>query len=369
MLIAACSAAPDELLTPLVPQVYELDDPAPFTSTDLVEATPLPVVTYEGSGEMVHPDALVFPRDWHGSRFWYAATPYPAGNPEFENPSGFVGNTSDEWGAIPGSRNPLATPAEGSYLSDPDLSYDPVKDEIRMYYRQTKLDKDEVLLTTSHQGYAWSAPVVVLQDSRYALISPAIVREADGSWRMWTVNAEIGGCKSHVPYLKLNQRRSRDGITWGGVEDVRLTIPKYVPWHWDVQYIPARREYWALIAAFPDGADCSRSAVYFARSADGTSWSVSPAPLLATGAFEPMRDVVYRSSFRYFSNEDAVTVWFSGGRAENGRFKYSMAAARYPLQEMLRRVNGPGAMSQSRIPAHDDGELARARARFVEAFP
>jgi hypothetical protein len=190
---------------------------------------------------------------------------------------------------------------------------------------------------------------------------------------MWAVNASRGGCRSHTSSLALTQRRSRDGVKWGAAEPVNLAIPKRVPWHWDVQYIKSKGEYWALVAAFPDGTDCSRSSVYFARSVDGTSWSVSPTPLLGPGVLDPLRDLIYRSTFRYFSSSDVVTVWFSGAREEKGKFHYALATARYPLTELLRRVDAPYNDLQGRSVSDAGnghrGKPDAARAAFVEAFP
>jgi hypothetical protein len=371
--LLACHAIPDEPNEPLVPESAQIDDPGPGLGDEIVEPLSLAVVTYDGSGEMVHPDALVFPHDWRGSRYWYVATPYPFGNPAFENPSGYMGNEAGDWRPLPGVANPLAHAAEGAYLSDPDLSFDPVRDELRLYYRQTTMKADEIYLKTSRTGSDWSVPTLVVQDERYAVISPAIVREQDGSWRMWAVSAGNGGCKTRASAVSLTQRRSRDGIKWGAPDVVNLAIPKRVPWHWDVQYIKSKNEYWALVAAFPDGTDCSRSAVYFARSVDGTSWTVSPSPLLGPGVLEPLRDLVYRSSFRYFASSDVVTVWFSGAREELGKFHYSLATARYPLAELLRRVDAPFVGDRAReVREAGDGRRGKpdpARAAFVEAFP
>lgn len=356
-----------------MPEVLQFDDSLPGAADLIVNPTALGVRTYDGSDEMVHPDALVFPTDWHGSRFWYVATPYPRGNAGFENPSGYSGSGSDQWHPLPGVANPLALPASGAYLSDPDVTFDPVLGELRVYYRQTIADADELFLITSRTGSDWSVPQLVARDVKFGLISPAVVRMADGAWRMWTVNAHNGGCKARATGVALNQRRSRDGKRWGDATPVALVIPHHVPWHWDVQYVGARKEYWALVAAFPDGTNCSRSAVFLARSADGTTWTPSPTPLLEPGMFGPMRDLVYRSTFRYFPGSDVVTVWFSGAREEEGTFHYSLATARYPRAELIRRVEAIGADGSARNVSPVDGRhrdvTDAARAAFINAFP
>ena len=57
------------------------------------------------------------PEAWHGRRYWYAATPYPGGKSEFENPSVFR-NTHGGWIPPAGVANPLARPEPVAYLSD-----------------------------------------------------------------------------------------------------------------------------------------------------------------------------------------------------------------------------------------------------------
>ncbi|CAN5164979.1 hypothetical protein BH09GEM1_BH09GEM1_22910 [soil metagenome] len=374
VVVLSCRSPGDgETTEPLVPEVAEVDESEQATAQLLLEPARISVETYDGSGEMVHPDALVFPHRWNGRRYWFIGTPYPLGNSTLENPSGFAGDSAGDWRPIPGVANPIARPATDAYLSDPDLTYDSAHDRVHLYYRQTTGSADQLYLRTSKSGSDWSEPTLVLADQRYSLISPAVVREDDGTWRMWTVNAAAGGCRVRASALTLSQRTSRDGMKWNPATPVNLAIVNHVPWHWDVQYIRARKEYWALIAAYPDGSNCSRTSIYFARSAGGTTWHVSPTPLLEPGALQPLRDLVYRSTFRYFASDDAVRVWFSGAREDEGKFHYSLAIARYPLAELLRRVDAPNPADRtaSAMRQHDprDSELRLAREGFVNAFP
>jgi hypothetical protein len=335
-----------------------------------IDPTSIPVITYEGSGELVHPDVAFFPRGFWGMRYWYAATPYPGGDANFENPSIFNGSSSAEMRVPDGLTNPLATPEASSYLSDPDITYDPERRELRMYYRQTLPSSDQIYVARSTNGLTWMRSELVVRAPRYSLISPAIVRESSGRWRMWTVDATVGGCRSSANALALAQRRSTDGITWGAAEPVNLRIPGRVPWHWDVQYVRAKSEYWAMIAAYPDGTNCAQTSLYFGRSVDGTTWEVAPSPLLRAGDFYPIRDLVYRSTFRYHEGSDAVSVWFSGARLEGNTFHYGVALARYPLDELLRRVNSAPAGALERTEReHASRELWQARAAFVADFP
>jgi len=145
----------------------------------------------------VHPDAVAFPQRWQGRRYWVSATPYPTGNPKYENPSIYQGYTSRQMLPPAGVNNPLAQPgAIGGYLSDPDMLYDPDRNELRMYYRQTAGTSDLLFMMTSQNGVQWSAPQRVFTGMRYELISPAIVRESASSWRMWSVYAVAQGALS-----------------------------------------------------------------------------------------------------------------------------------------------------------------------------
>ncbi|MEO6527342.1 MAG: hypothetical protein ABIP93_12000 [Gemmatimonadaceae bacterium] len=353
---------------------------APEEASDIDEAevpgavslapTLLRVQTYEGSGQLVHPDVAFFSRGWQGQRYWLAATPYPNGNPRVENPSIFSGASPREMLVPPGMTNPLALPVASGYLSDPDLVHDPATGELRMYYRQTVPEGDELYLTTSRNGVDWSKGRRVLSDSRYALISPAVVRETGGAWRMWLVNAVENGCKSTRQQLMLQQRRSTDGVTWGTPERVELTINGRVPWHWDVQYVAARSEYWALVAAYPEGANCAQTSIYFARSANGTDWQTSPVPLLATGTFAPISDLVYRSTFHYHEKSEVVSVWYSGARVRDDVFQYAVVSARYSIADLLLRVSGsPGATVGRAESQRTSRSLIAAREQFIAEFP
>ena len=370
--ITACRGGADQVAASLTPPEDNSGiDEADIPGAALVAPALLQTPTYDGSGELVHPDAVVLPERWNGHRYWVSATPYPTGNPKYENPSIYQGYKSQQMLVPTGVRNPLAQPGSlGGYLSDPDMLFDPDRDQLRMYYRQTTTSSDVLYMMTSQDGVQWSAPVRVFTGERYGLISPAIVRESASSWRMWSVYAVAQGCYSLSGEMSLEQRRSTDGVAWSAPEPVNLRVLGRVPWHMDVQYIPAKQEYWALIAAYPQGTTCSQTAIYFARSADGTNWTVSPNPLLGPYEFAPLNDLVYRSTFHYHEASDAVSVWFSGARIGDGGFHFAMASARYPYADLLRRVNGTSPMIMQRErSAQVSVELRSARSVFEKDFP
>src|SRR4051794_18672750 len=169
--------------------------PATFVALgESVDDVPIGVVraihppTYESSGQMVHPDYVRTPAEGFLYPDPLALTPYPYGNPDFENPSVFVAEgRPDQWTLEQGAANPIAHPSAG-YLSDPDILYDPSARELRLYYRQA--DRDNViLLTRSADGVQWSAPVEVLRRPSHEVVSPAVVRRGPTEWLMWSVNS------------------------------------------------------------------------------------------------------------------------------------------------------------------------------------
>jgi hypothetical protein len=374
LLASAASCGGGAMIDEPAPVTLPPDDPSddaelPLTRT--IEPATLTLATYDGSGEAVHPDAVFFPDQWNGRRYWFAVTPYPGGDPAYENPSIYAGSRERDWAIPAGLTNPLARPDRSGYLSDPDLSYDPAANELRLYYRQTVGSDDILYLMRSTDGERWSAAVQVLSAIRYSLISPAILREDDGSWRMFTVNAGMNGCRAAGNELALQQRQSPDGVHWSAPQAVDLKIPGQVPWHWDVQYVAAKRQYWALVAAYPDGQACSATAVWFATSENGTTWKSSPTPLLAPGWNAAMHDVVYRSTFRYHASSNAVSVWFSGARYDHAKYNWSVASARYTLAELYQRVGEPGGTTAQRDvrPAPRSAVDRAAIDAFVKRFP
>ena len=124
--ITACGGG-DQVASSLAPPVDNSEiDEAEVPGNALEALTLLATPTYDGSGELVHPDAVAFPQRWQGRRYWVSATPYPTGNPKYENPSIYQGYTSRQMLPPAGVSNPLAQPgAIGGYLSDPDMLYDP----------------------------------------------------------------------------------------------------------------------------------------------------------------------------------------------------------------------------------------------------
>ena len=309
--------------------------------------------TYDGSGEVVHPDVVTFSTPWNGHRFWNALTPYPNSAIRFENPSLYASEDGDSWTVPGGVINPLAKTSRG-YLSDPDMVFEPNSNQLWLYYREVENhpDKktgkmlhaaDHVWMTTSSDGAKWTAPRRIATDTGKYLVSPSIVRMSDNVWSMYEIDAGRDGCSAKGSRVVM--RKSTNGVTWNAPTPVGLVQAGYVPWHLDVQYIESRHEYWALIAAYQPVKGCTTTSLFLATSQDGKTWTTYPSPVMAPGEIPQFATAVYRSTFAY-SEDGNVTIWYSGARSmraaakgQPGVLSWSAAVSHTTADAILARVN------------------------------
>lgn len=347
---AACSdaAAPHPPPPPPPPPPNEVPAPPVPVCTGLDVVCNVPLPTYDGSGQLVHPDVAVFPNGFAGHVFWLAATPYPNGNANLENPSLFT-DDARRWMVPPNVTNPLvAPPPSPAHNSDPDLVFDPLTNRLRLYYRLTMNNVDAILMRSTADGAHWSDPVTVASAQGIAIVSPAVVRMPDDRFVMWSVNAVEGGCLARSTVLE--RRTSLDGVHWTDPSPVHIAQHGYVLWHLDVQYIPSKKEYWALIAAYPVAAGCAADDLFFARSQDGVTWQTYPTPLVSHLDYPAYANAVYRSTFNYDADNDAVRLWLSGAALEQGSWVWTMATSRWRFPDLLAHVSAPPAPLSGTVP-------------------
>jgi hypothetical protein len=294
----------------------------------------MPVTTYDGSGQAVHPDYAHLPASWTGDPFRLVATPYPAGDASLENPSLFTGTDGTDWSVPSRVTNPLVKPDAG-YLSDPDVVYDPDHRELRIYYRKVTI-QNEIWMIRSSDGTTWSAPALVTYAPNHSIVSPSIVRRGAGDWLMWSVNAGTIGCGSQSTTVEL--RRSTDGVTWTDPETATLSEPDGFAWHIDVEWLPSLGQFWAVYPVKRPGS-CTTDRLRLATSTDGLHWQSYPSPVLIKGASQELNDVIYRSSLAYDEATGIVTIWYSGAAVNNGVYAWHLAWERMPHTELFARVN------------------------------
>ena len=306
---------------------------------------PMSLTTYDGSGQVVHPDVIFLPHSWDGgaARLAMAITPYPYGDAHRENPSIFVSEAGAAWKLPTAAGNPVVRPStKDAYLSDPALVFDQPAHELRMYYREV-IDSDNVVrLVTSTNGVGWSAAREIVRVPSHGLVSPSVVRRSATDWLMWSVDGGPSGCTNKDAYVDL--RRSRDGIQWD--PPIRVVLNQWgggYPWHIDVKWIGALHEYWALYN-LKTSSSCVTPAVYLATSPDGVQWTTYRNPVLQRGTIAELADVVYRSSFIYTKSDDMVTFYFSGARWDGSRYVWSGAVQRRSRESLfasLQQLDAP----------------------------
>lgn len=326
--VVGCSGdAPTATGTP----VNRVADPTAPPSR--VPLRPIALTTYDGSGQAVHPDVTMQSVAGLDATARLAITPYPFGNANWENPSLFEGDGDDAWLVPGGLTNPVVRPTRG-HLSDPDIVWVEEKHELWLYYRHVDGD-NAILLTQSGDGVEWSAPRVVVRAPSHQAVSPTVVRRSASEWLMWTVNSGPVGCGSSSTSVEL--RRSADGVSWSAPATVSLSQAGVFPWHLEVQWVPALREYWAMFNGKVAGS-CTTDALFLATSADGITWRTFASPVLRRGAIPELADVVYRATFAYDHERDMVSLWHSGARYSSRGYEWRAAYERRPRSELFDAV-------------------------------
>ncbi len=261
---------------------------------------PLVTPTYDGSGQVVHPDVVVVPGGWNGYEYWMGMTPYPNSNNDYENPSILVSHDNLTWVVPPGLTNPLV-PMPPGHNDDTDLLL--VGGELILYYNETNSNGTTYLTRlSSTDGVNWSEPQAVIVVPNY-IMSPTVIFD-EGVYKMWYVHSP-GGCTS--PYQDFYLRTSTDGISWGPEQDATLDHPGRVLWHLDVQRDGDR--YVMVFISYPDGSNCGDTQLYYAESADGLVWTAEPSPLLTPVSSHWDSGNIYRASFTIA--DTWLRIWYS----------------------------------------------------------
>jgi hypothetical protein len=311
----------------------------------------LNVPTYDGSGQVVHPDyaaSSAGPFQYTGH---LAITPYPFSNAKLENPSVFAGGSPLTWLLESGARNPILTPSAG-YLSDPDLVYVAETGELWLYYRQVT-NSNLIHLVRSQDGIHWGSPVQVAGAPNHEIISPSVVHRGPQDWWMWSVNGGAAGC--HGLATSVEVRHSADGQHWSAPGPVNLSQPGFFPWHIDVEWIATRNEFWAAYNVKVPG-NCATPALYLATSPDGVNWTTRDRPLLAKGSIPAFADIVYRSTFSYDPVSEDIVFWYSGARYDGRSYVWSAAVQRRRRTDVFQPSNALYNPSALQVPAPADLE-------------
>lgn len=272
-------------------------------------ATPSVTPTYDGSGQMTHPDIVKFDTPWNGYKYWLAITPYAGSNDQLENPSILASNDGNTWVVPAGVTNPLAPAPVCDHNSDVDMIYNDDTGELWMYYLDTRraarcagqnsqpwYDHNLMKMVKSSDGVHWSSPVTVADwplTSNTFYLSPSIVKRGN-TFQMWAVN----GRGANFPIVT---GTSSNGLNFTTVQNVNINQPA---WHTDVEYIPSKNEFW-MINSYGQ----ATGSLYYAKSSDGQNWTTYPATALSPSKGWDAN--LYRSTFLYDKETNQIRVWYA----------------------------------------------------------
>jgi len=201
----------------------------------------LEIATYDGSGQLVHPDIL-----FHNDTFYLATTPYPFYNDKLENPCFYKSTDGINFTELSPGLNPLVPTPAYDHNDDPDLLFDSVSNEFQIYYLETmRPDSQNVILLTSKTGRTWKKQTALhynLSQGEIFILSPAVIRGRDNTERMFYVVK--GDSTNHIEFIEKKQ-------TWEktAVQKIQIYYPEnFTPWHLDV--LKDEQHYYLLCNGF-----------------------------------------------------------------------------------------------------------------------
>lgn len=249
------------------------------------QRTVLTTPTYDASGQATHPSVLKL--HWRGWAYWMAMTPFTDHDENAERPSLLVSNDGTTWQAPAGLTNPVV---DVGFRADPELVFHDGR--LYMFHRRVNEGDDEIMLAHSDDGVAWSTPATVVTAAPTSLLSPAVLRERDGTWRMWTVNMT-----ATPNTMQVRTATAPDG-TWSSATTLDLVDPEERDlWHVDVVRDGKRYRMFMQTCGLGNSGDFGR--LLLGTSADGEDWSLSTAVLSPSGGDGFDNYSVYRTSGFY----------------------------------------------------------------------
>ena len=301
----------------------------------IVEPNPITVPTYDGTGQAVHPDVVLFADGWHGSKYWLTMTPYAGSDQKVENPSILTSDDGVNVTVPDGLTNPVVAPPKNSknYNSDPELLYESQTDRLVLFDRYVDRKTNTIHVSTSRDGVTWTHARAPFWVRAHRAVSPTIATRFNGQARMWYVNAGKAGCNAKATAVEMRVAKDASGrvvdTQWSDEVPADVSIPGYTIWHIKARWIPEKSEYWMLISAFPNGGNgCQTDDLFFARSNDGSHWRTYETPVMRHQDREWTAAAVYRSTFLYDASSDQLSLWISA-RGTDGVWKMGYARARY----------------------------------------
>jgi hypothetical protein len=273
---------------------------------------PLKIIALGNSWENAHPDVAYVPQGFAGYPYWMIFTPYPSLNDRSENPTIRASYDGLCWERVPGTSDPLVPAPNISELhhADPEIVYS--SGRLYLMYATIRNESNEVTFSAMSclSDLRWSEPQVIHKD--VGAVSPTFSFE-ENVWRVWFMRMKY---PAPLSTFKANRDCSlvrREGSNLASLQNERschLEIPHHVPWHIDIQRV--KEGYEALVVAFPDGTDESRTRLFHLSSEDGLTFNLSSKnPIIAPSFLGWDNRSIYRSCFLKDADGN-YRIWYSG---------------------------------------------------------
>lgn len=268
----------------------------------------LTLVTYDGSGETVHPSIIDVGEEWGGYRYWMANTPYPESDPAFENPCVWASADGETWVVPDGLTNPIYAKPASDFNADSEIFYDTEQDSMYVIWKEKSTGN--VLMLSSGDGVTWAGKRTVLdaEANEKECISPSLIKIGSKYYIYYFTFTDI---LINNPRIMRVSSNSINGL-YGNRELITApTNDGFIFWHFDILYYDGY--YWlSSLEASGTGRGLD---IYIMKSSDGINFSQTQP------AFRAARKEVYDLAIRGFykpslviiANQPTlyVTTWYS----------------------------------------------------------
>jgi hypothetical protein len=230
-------------------------------------------------------------------------TPYPKLNDKFENPTLRASYDGLVWVKLSGTPEPIVpAPSDPeTHHADPDMVL--CHDQLHVIYATINRNdhSNTFNFISSADSYCWSEPQTIHKGTEE--VSPSCVVDHD-LWHLWFIRKE-----KEIGSSELLHRQGSDLKQMKNEFVCKLHIPHHIAWHIDIQKIGEKYE--ALIAAFPEKTDNSRTCLFHATSIDGLHFTLSRRKaILSPSLFGWDNRMIYRSSFQR-QPSGTYRIWYS----------------------------------------------------------
>jgi len=278
--------------------------------------------TYDGSGQLMHPDIIAL-NDSEKISFFFTGTPYPDFKDTFENPCIYKSLDGLNFSEPDSGINPLVTTPLYDHNDDPDIHYDSITKQFIIYYLETmRPDSQNVVQLSGKPGGIWEKKTILhynLKNEKKFILSPSFVDVNNKEHLLFYVVKPVDSTqKYHIEYILSS---GDNGFRKNKYKIPALDIPEsFHPWHLDVQ--KHNGKYYMLFSGFngnePVWGDenFNKYTLLLATSKDLKKWAVSPVNMVdCYGVNDDDCRYVCRSTSLISGN--IMVIWYSYVTKEN----------------------------------------------------